>query len=881
MKPSSLHWTASLTALALSVSLPVFAQEATGDPFLDAMLHDQQKAPEPGPTLGQREENPAEVTPGASAELPSAAEEKQETPSDPRKELPVEPRLISTAEDTRLVSESEANRELGAATGLFGNDGAYEGRKVTSVRVHYLSGKSTVPDQRLYDVIQTRAGSPYSSARINDDLQRLIERGLVGNNARVAVDPDGSGVRVTFEVQPASVMGGVGFTGNKRFRERQLREATKLQTSKVINDRELAQARAEIIKMYQEAGYPDVKVSWRHAATARHDYNDIIFDIVEGREVSMNHIRFVGNHQFEAEQLRQMMKTKERGIFTWITKSGRIDREQVEDDLQEIIRHYRNYGYLRARITKVEYSDNGAATGRQKLTMRVHIDEGPRYRVRRVTFSGLTVYKPSELEPGLSMLGGDVYSLQKVSDDTTMIRRYYGAKGYADADVRQDINEVGEEKSADGVVRLVDICYNVHEGERYAVGRINVRGNTKTKQHVILRELPLKPGQYLNSVDLETAKKRLENLNYFDMVDVSQSSSGTAGYRDINVNVHEKMTGTFTVGAAFSSVESLYFYANVTQSNFDIRGLFGQGSVVGGGQRLTLSGRVGWEYQSASIYLLEPWFLDRKLALGNELYFSNSSYMSDYYRQKNYGYAISLRRALDDFNSLKVEYHIEQFRIEPEGDAPIFFRENSGDFTRSNIRLTYEYDSRDAIITPRKGGNLEAHIAYSGPGSTVETYSAGLAGSVYYNSIWDTIFSINFGLETVDTVDSKDVVPLFERCYLGGPNNLRGFRYHDVGMMDEALAGDETMGGNSSAFVQLEATVPVFESIRFAVFMDAGFVNKDSFDFRTSDISADYGIGLRINLPMGPLAVDYAIPFRTGNAVDRSGQFQFYVDYKY
>jgi len=904
MKPCSLHWTASLTALALSVSLPALAQAATGDPFLDAMLSDQRATPEAAPTAGKRGEAPMPSSPAALNPSPTpqgaipaegtassrsvegspareARPAQEERPAEVRSAVPMGSGLISTAEDTRLISEREAERELGAATGLFGNDGVYEGRRVTGVRIHYTSGNRSVPDQRLYDVIQTRSGGRYSSARINDDLERLIERGLVGNNARVAVDPDGDGVRVTFEVQPSSVMGGVGFTGNRRFRDRQLREATKLQSSTVINDRELARARAEIIKMYQEAGYPDVRVTWRHASTERHDYNDIIFDIVEGREVSMNHIRFVGNHRFDAEQLRQMMKTKERGLFTWITKSGRIDREQVEDDLQEIIRHYRNYGYLRARITKVEYSDTGNATGRQKLSMKVYIDEGPRYRVRRVSFSGLSVYKPSELEPGLSMLGGDVYSLQKVSDDTTMIRRYYGAKGYADADVRPDINEVSAVQDKEGELRLVDICYNVREGGRYAVGRINVRGNTKTKQHVILRELPLKPGQYLNSVDLETAEKRLQNLNYFDMVNVSQSSSGAAGYRDINVNVHEKMTGTFTVGAAFSSVESLYFYANVTQSNFDIRGLFGGGSVVGGGQRLTLSGRLGWEYQSASIHLLEPWFLDRKLALGNELYFSNSSYMSDYYRQKNYGYAISLRRALDDFQSVKVEYRIEQFNLEPEGDAPIFFRENSGDFTRSNIRLSYQYDSRDALITPRKGGSFDAHVAYSGPGSTVETYSAGVGGSVYYNSIWDTIFSINFGVETVDTVDSKDVVPLFERCYLGGPNNLRGFRYRDVGMMDEALAGDETMGGNSSAYVQLEVTVPVFESIRFAAFVDAGFVNRDSFDFRTSDLSADYGIGLRINLPMGPLAVDYAIPFKTGNAVDRSGQFQFYVDYKY
>ena len=838
---------------------------------MDAMISDQsaETAAETPPPAPQ----PVPAAPKPEAEPPALVPAAEPAPK------PVETQFVSQASDTKLVSSAEVMRELGPSTGLFGNDGSYDGKRVKSVSIRYTSGKRTVPDKRLLDVIQTTEGSKYSTMRINDDLERLINRGLVGNNARVAVDPSGDGVRVTFEVQPANVMGGVGFTGNTRFSERQLREGIKLQSSKVINDRELSAARAEIIKMYQEAGYPDTRVSWRHAKTQRSDYDDIIFDIQEGREVSMNHIRFEGNRQFDSQQLRQMMKTKERGLLTWITKSGRIDREQVEDDLQEIVRHYRNYGYLRARIAKVEYTDNGNKTGRQKLTMKVFIEEGPRYKVRNVSFGGISVYTPQELEPGLSMLGGDIYSLQKVSDDTTMIRKYYGAKGYADADVRPDINEVGTEQ--DGT-RLVDIRYNVKEGGRYAVGRINVRGNTKTKPHVILRELPLKPGQYLNSVDLDTARKRLENLGYFEKpVEVSQTASGTAGYRDINVNVREKMTGMFTVGAAFSSVESLYFYANVTQSNFDIRGLFGGGSLVGGGQRLTLSGRVGWEYQSASVYLLEPWFLDRKLALGNEIFFSNSSYMSDFYRQKNYGYAVSLRKALDDYNSLKLEYRIEQFNLEAEGDAPIFFREHCDDFTRSRINLTYQYDSRDAMITPRKGGHFEVTAGYSGPGSTVETYSAGIAGSAYYNSFWDSIFSINFGIETVDTVDSKEEVPLFERCYLGGPTNLRGFRFRDVGMVDEAIADDESMGGNTSAFVQLEVTVPVVETVRFAAFVDAGFVNADSFDFDTGAISADYGFGLRINLPMGPLAVDYAIPFKTGNAIDRSGQFQFYVDYKY
>ncbi len=849
-------------ALACTLSLPALAQDTTGDIFLEEMKRDMEEA--------NKIKLETVSKPAAGAQKPQEA-----TPA-----TQPQTTLVSAADQTKLVDDTVVSRELGEHTGLFTQGADYEGKRITAVDIRYANER-TVPDQRIRDVIQTRAGSEYSSLRIESDLERLIERGLVDPDTRVSAQPSGDGVRVIFELKAASVMGGVGFTGNHRFDERELREGIKLGSGRVLNDKELSQAQAAIIKMYNEAGYPDVKVSWRNVATARAAYKDVIFDIHEGREVSMNHIEFVGNRQFDAEQLRQVMQTKERGFFTWITKSGRIDRDQVEDDLQAIVRQYRNYGYLRARIANVEYFTDGSTTGRQRRTMRVHIDEGPRYRVRHVSFGGISVYRPAELEPGLSMLDGDIYSLQKVSDDTKMIRSYYGAKGYADAEVRPDINEVGIDSKG---VHLIDIRYDVTEGQRYAVGRINVRGNTKTQAHVILREMPLKPGSPLNSVDLETAKKRLESLNYFASpggVSVSQSASGTPGYRDINVDVREQMTGSFTLGVAFSTIESVYLYATATQSNFDIRG-FTNGVFVGGGQRLTVSGKLGTEYQSASIYLLEPWFLDRKLAFGNELFFTNASYMSDYYQQENYGYAVSLRKALDDLRSLKLEYRIEGFSYDPEWDAPPFFVDAcSRDYTRSNIRLTYEYDTRDHIITPRKGGNFEAFGSYSGPGSTVETYGFGVSGSYYYNAAWDSIFSIRFAMETIDTVSSDEEVPIFERCYLGGQGDLRGFRYRDVGMLDPDLAGDETMGGKSSAYAQFEVTVPVIESIRFAAFVDVGFVHEDSFDFEPNELAADYGIGLRINLPMGPLAVDYAIPFKTDNAVDRSGQFQFYVDYKY
>ena len=277
---------------------------------------------------------------------------------------------------------------------------------------------------------------------------------------------------------------------------------------------------------------------------------------------------------------------------------------------------------------------------------------------------------------------------------------------------------------------------------------------------------------------------------------------------------------------------------------------------------------------------MDPWFLHRKLAFGTEIFYSNSSYYSDYYDQQNYGFAVSLRKPIGELDYVKLEYRLEQYRIDAKGNAPIFFWLQDGDYLRSHVEFSYTIDTRDAQIFPRKGGKFEVLAGYSGLGGDVHTYNFGINGAYYWNLRGDTIFSINAGVATVDSYGDHDV-PIFERLYLGGPYNMRGFRFRDVAPYNPALSGDETMGGRSSFFCQFEYSIPVIEEVRIAVFYDIGFVNGDAFDFGTSKIVSDYGIGLRLNLPIGPLAVDYAIPVQKNNAIDRGGQFQFYLNYSY
>lgn len=773
-----------------------------------------------------------------------------------------------------VMTPEQVAKELGPETGLLPGDQAYEGKPVKNVSVRYRSTGKTVTEERLKNLLATRPGVKYSPDLVDKDLERLLNSGLVGGNTTVAVEPAGDGVNVVFEMSAQNLLGGVGFRGNSSFDNSDLAEECGLKGGEALSDKALSAALAKLRTYYQDSRYPDVQISYFYQKTERPGFVDVVFDIKEGKKSNIINIEFVGNQHIASKDLRQVMKTKEKGWLTWITKSGRIDREQVEDDLAELITYYRNKGYLRAQRNQVEYFDSGKGD-EQKLTMKITISEGNKYQVNKVAFGPTTVFTAKELVPGLSMYDGDTYSAQKVADDVTMIRRYYGSRGYADVAVRPDIQEVGvDSKTGYGKINIV---YYVTEGRPYRVGNIRLTGNNRTKDYVIRQELPLQSNDPMNSVDLDAAQKRLENLNYFDLVDVAQVGSNREGYRDINIEVAEKRTGSLNIGVAFSSIESVYLFAGITQSNFD---MYDWSSFVGGGQRFAINTRIGFETQDASISWVDPWFLHRKLAFGTEIFYSNSTYFSDYYDQQNYGFAVSLRKPIGELDYVKVEYRLEQYQIDANGDAPLFFLLQDGDYVRSHVEFSYTIDTRDAQIFPRKGGKFEVLAGYSGIGGDVNTYNFGINGSHYWNLRGDTIFSINAGLATVDSYGGHEV-PIFERLYLGGPYNMRGFRFRDVAPNNPLYSGDETMGGRSSFFCQFEYSIPVIEEVRVAVFYDIGFVNNDAFDFGTSKIVSDFGIGLRLNLPIGPLAVDYAIPIEKNNAIDRGGQFQFYLNYSY
>ncbi|MGJ8678565.1 MAG: outer membrane protein assembly factor BamA [Akkermansiaceae bacterium] len=744
----------------------------------------------------------------------------------------------------------------------------YEGQKISSVAIRYV-GSRTVDEAKLRGHMSVNAGQSYSAARLDDDVRSLYESGLV-DDIRFFIEPSGGRVKVIAEVQTRAKVVAVGFLGNNKFSDRKLATVTELKAGGVMSDQAILTARRNILEHYRGFGYSDVSVNHRIQATETTGAAELVFVVDEGARAEVRKIRFEGNSSIPSHELRNEMKTKQKGWFSFFTKSGRIDNDKLDDDVERVLDYYRDKGYLRVK------ADLGRAPVEDgRIDLVITITEGAKYTVAQVGFGKMKIFTAEELSPALTLTAGDGYSVTKMRADIKTVRSYYGSRGYADASISPDIRNVSDNS--------ISITYRVDEGTPYKVGLVTIEGNDKTQDRVIRRELPMEPGDNLNSVEMETTRRRLQNMNYFSDVQVGASPSSQSGYRDINILLQEKETGSISFGVGFSSVDNIVGYINLEQTNFDIKNW---GRFTGAGQRFAAKVQAGAERKDLSLSITEPWFLGRRLALGTEVFYRNSLYFSSEYEQSQVGGAVSLRKPLGPKSYIRGEYRIESIGIDVESDvtsASEFFIED-GDYLRSALAFNYVYDNRDSNQTPRKGEKIDIGFTYAGGllAGDVDVFIISAEASKYWNLWGDSILSVSGNMTVADSHGDSDRVPIFDREALGGPQSLRGFENRDVGPRDAET--NEVISGNTAAFATVEYTFPLIDNVRGAVFYDAGVVSRESWDFGDG-FYHDAGFGLRLDLPFGPLAIDYGLPLGTPDGIeeeaDKGGQFHFYLDYKF
>jgi outer membrane protein insertion porin family len=735
---------------------------------------------------------------------------------------------------------------------------------VRSIDVEY-TGPGTVSKERILAQIRTRVGQPYSNEVVEQDIAALYKTGSI-QNVRIFAQPQGDGLRVIVAVQTRSILREIVIDGAEHVKAQRLRKEIKLRLNQPVNEQQLEEARQKIIEVYQGRGFTDVSVQFRidpideKRGTAR-----VVYTVTEGVRGAVSRINFEGNTHFSEKVLRKQMKTRGKTPISFLDKSGRLDEVQLQQDLDKVREFCQDHGYIDVEIKDVrrERKEKGP------MILTIVIAEGPQYHVHKLTITGYQNTTEQRIRALLKMKEGSVYSPKQLRDDAKAVADAYGSGGYVDLVVQPEGTPAGP--------ALIDVHYGIEEGVRSFVNRVNIEGNTRTKDKVIRREVLVAPGDVFNTVRVDITKKRLENLGYFAKVETYPEETDIPGRKDLTILVQEKRTGSLSFGGGYSTIDALVGFAELTQGNFD---LFNWPSFTGGGQKFRLRIQYGTQRKDFVLSITEPYFLDRRLSLNGQVFYNEANYLSAEYNQRNYGLATELRKPINAYTSATLGYQLQEIEIfDVAASASDFIQSQKGSFTESKIFSGVVFDSRDNPLLSRRGRRVSfsPYIAGGFLGGDTQIYGLDLEASQYFHLPWDTILVINGEIATVSQWGNGNEVPIFERLYLGGSNNLRGFPFREVGPQDE---NGEPIGGQSMWRTTIEWTFPIIEKARGAIFYDTGFVNSSQWSFGFNHIASDVGIGLRLDLPIGPLRLDYGYPVQR-DGYNGGGRFNFNVGYQF
>jgi outer membrane protein insertion porin family len=736
---------------------------------------------------------------------------------------------------------------------------------VRSIDVQY-TGPATISRARVLAQMRTKVGLPYSDVVAEEDIRGLYNTGQF-QNVRIFGQPEGDGVIVIVALQTRTMLNEIQIDGATRISPKRLRKNIGLKLNTPLREEDMEKGRQKIMETYQAHGFNDVDVTFHvEPIDATRGTSRAVYTVNEGIKGSVTAVRFEGNTHFSDRVLRKQMKTRQKTLFSFVDKSGRLDETQLQDDLQKIREFYQNHGYVDVAVRDVRKQRTSSGA----LQIVIAIDEGPQYHVGKLRFVGYKATTEEKLRAVVKMKEGAIYSAKAIKDDAKAMADAYGTGGYVDLTI------IPESSPAYG--GLIDITYRIDEGQRSYVERITITGNTRTKDKVIRREVLIAPGDIFNTVRVEVSKKRLENLGYFSKVDTFPVDTDVEGRKNLDIQVEEKRTGSLNFGAGFSTIDSLIGFIELTQGNFDIKNW---PSLTGAGQKFRIRLQGGTERKDIELALTEPWFMDRPISVSFSSFYHEANYLSSLYDQRNYGFSLEARKGILPYLYGTLGYRLEDinaFNISITASDALLAE--FGNSTKSVVTASLVYDRRDNPFLTRHGERITYTWWVAGfpAGGTESIYGFDVEASKYWLLPWDTILLVNAEVAGVDAWKNRDrLVKIYDRLFLGGSNNLRGFEFRDVGPKD--IHG-EPLGGQSMARATIEYTFPIIAKARGAIFYDTGFVNTNPWDYNFNNVASDIGFGLRLDLPIGPLRIDYGIPIQqAGN--HGSGKFNFNVGYQF
>ena len=691
------------------------------------------------------------------------------------------------------------------------------GNTISSIKVE-VEGPKTLGESFLIQNLQVEEGMIYDPTAIDKSIRNLVATGLV-DDVKVFYDPEnssGDGVALIFKVKAKPRIREISFIGNDKLSDKKLAKTITLNLGELYDDSSLKLDQLAIEELYLEKGYWKITVSSQVKRLEDDSGVKVIFKIVENEKRKIKKIEFVGNKWLPSKKLLKEMETAPWRFWRFWSKRSKYRPAILEEDIAKLKNLYRNEGFLDIEITKsgIEVKPEG----KSNLNLLVKVVEGERSFFGESKLVGNIVLGEGELLEDTNVVKGEPYSPALLADEVSRLRRKYGEKGYLDVRIRST-------RTPNLATNQIDLKFEITENNKFDVNSVQVRGNEKTKTIAIVRELALAPGETFDLVRMETSEARLKNTRFFEKVSIDDEPINSNdpelqnSRRNLVVDVKEGRTGHVSFGVGFSTLEKAMMFAEFRQGNFDIMRWRTPHPLQGDGQKFRLRLKLGSRSNEVRLALEEPWFFNRRLAAGFEIFREKSDYYSSYYDEMRAGFEIYFRKRIFELVEGRLFYKFEDVKIDDvSAGAPGFIQEE--DLTISKVGLTLSRDTRDSILFPSDGSIFTLRKEFAGGifGGDADYGRLEFQGARFFKTFdaMDQVFSVMGRVGTLGRFNGEDAdVPFFEKFFLGGPYNLRGWDYREVGPQDS----EEPMGGNSYSYAGLEYTFKIADPLRLHSFM--------------------------------------------------------------
>ncbi|MCD6430632.1 MAG: outer membrane protein assembly factor BamA [Deltaproteobacteria bacterium] len=707
----------------------------------------------------------------------------------------------------------------------------FSGHQVVEIVV---LGNQKVTKDTITDKMKTKVGGQLSTTTLDQDLKDLYSLGFF-DNLMINLAAVGDGVEVAVIVVEKPTINAIVIKGNKKVKRKELLKEITLHTFNILNEDRLKESLEKMKTFYHEKGFYSVRIKTKTAKAGK-NHVQIIFVIDEGPKCYVKKIRFHGNDNFRSWSLRRKIQTKTYSFFlSWATDAGILKKDQLENDSKLLKSFYLSKGYVQARISKpkITLDDN-----RKWIYLDFDIEEGEVFTMGKVE----VVDPDSEPELTDNLLkilkgkSGKTFSNLDLQSDIETLSTFFADRGHAYVDI-------DPRTSIDPEKREIDVSYYITRGTKFLFGRINIGGNTKTRDKVIRRELRFSEGDLFNGSALKRSRERINNTQFFSEADI-QTIQNDDETIDVNVKVVEGSTGAFSIGLGYSTVDSIIGIANISQKNW-----------LGKGLNVTFNVELSGYRQFYNIGLTDPYFLDMNMSSGINIY--NEEYEYDAYYTSQQGIRFSIGKPINEYTSWSAGYRWEKVEIfNISSTASDYILDEEGTTTTSQVYVSLSRDKRDNYLFPTRGYKVKGTVVFAGGplGFDNDFYKVILEGHKFYPFKWSSAFHLWGRLSYADGYGGQDL-PLYERFWVGGLKTVRGFEFGEAGPEDE---NGDVIGGTKELILSAEWIFPLIKNmgLKGVIFYDAGKAFDDdenlSFDLRHS-----VGFGVRWKSPMGPLRIEW------------------------